>query len=212
MPPGRRQDPPLGNPNDPRGFEVLIRRYLESLEVRGYSESTQRNGRSYLRSFARFCLERGVQRPAEVTRPLVERYQRFLFHYRKDNGKPLGAVTQYGMLQRLKAFFAWLAKERYLVYTPPPSSSCPSCRHASPSTVSPSRRSSRSSTHPTSRTWSACATALSSRPSTPPASAAKRPSPSTSTTSTSSVASWWCVRARAARAGSYRSVSGRCAG
>ena len=59
-----------------------------------------------------------MRRPMEVARPLVERYQRFLFHYRKENGQPLGTVTQYGMLQRLKAFFAWLAKERYLVYHP----------------------------------------------------------------------------------------------
>ena len=109
---------PVGDPNDPRGFEVLIRRYLESLAVRGYSESTQRNGRSYLLSFARWCSERGLARPAEVTRPLVERYQRWLFHYRQEGDKPLSAVTQHGMLQRLKAFFAWLAKERYLVYNP----------------------------------------------------------------------------------------------
>lgn len=109
---------PIGDANDPRGFEVLIARYLESLAVRGYSESTQRNGRSYLRSFARWCEEREVTRPGEVPRPLVERYQRWLFHHRRENGKPLGVVTQHGMLQRLKAFFAWLTKQRYLLYNP----------------------------------------------------------------------------------------------
>jgi integrase/recombinase XerD len=109
---------PLGDPNDARGFAVLIARYLESLEVLGFSESTQRNGRSYLHAFATWCEERAVARPGEVTRPLVERYQRWLFHYRQENGKPLSAVTQYGMLQRLKSFLAWLTKERYLLYNP----------------------------------------------------------------------------------------------
>jgi len=109
---------PVGDPSDPRGFEVLIRRYLESLAVRGQSASTQRNSRSYLGSFAQWCAERGVEQPGQVSRSLVERYQRWLFHHRTESGKPLSAVTQHGRLQRLKAFFAWLAKERYLQYNP----------------------------------------------------------------------------------------------
>ena len=36
-----------------------------------------------------WCAERGLTEPVEVTRPVLERYQRHLFHYRKSDGEPL---------------------------------------------------------------------------------------------------------------------------
>ena len=59
-----------------------------------------------------------MTRPQEVSRALVERYPRWLFYYRKENGKPLGAVTQHGRLQRVRSFFHWLTKENYLRFNP----------------------------------------------------------------------------------------------
>ena len=37
--------------------------------------------------------------PTEITRPILERYQRWLYHYRKTNGQPLGVRTQHTRLQ-----------------------------------------------------------------------------------------------------------------
>ena len=45
--------------------------------------------RSCIRYFLQWCQERGITDPIEVTRPVLERYQRYLFHYRKKNGEPL---------------------------------------------------------------------------------------------------------------------------
>ena len=36
-----------------------------------------------LRYFITWCDERGLQRPHDITRPILERYQRYLFLYRK---------------------------------------------------------------------------------------------------------------------------------
>ena len=42
--------------------------------------------RNYLTYFIRWALERGITRPNEVTKATLERYQRYLLHYRKKNG------------------------------------------------------------------------------------------------------------------------------
>ena len=45
--------------------------------------------------------ERGLTEPVEVTRPVLERYQRHLFHYRKTNGEPLSFASQHARLVAL---------------------------------------------------------------------------------------------------------------
>ena len=83
----RKKKPVVGDPTDPEGFGVWLRRYLEALRVKNYSERTVENRDVYLRFFVEWCEARGIVRPRDVTKPIVERYQRHLFHLRKDNGK-----------------------------------------------------------------------------------------------------------------------------
>ena len=109
---------PVGDPSDPRSFEVLVSRYLEYLQVHNFSPRTVATAKNQLRGFAEWCGERGLVRPGDVSRALVERYQRWLFHYRQDNGRPLAFGTQTGRLSRVKSFYRWLARERYLLYNP----------------------------------------------------------------------------------------------
>jgi integrase/recombinase XerD len=109
---------PVGDPSDPRGFEVLVGRYLEWLEVHHYSPRTVTTARNQLRAFAEWCGERGLVRPGDVSRAVVERYQRWLYHYRQEDGRPLAFGTQLGRLSRVKSFYRWLARERYLLYNP----------------------------------------------------------------------------------------------
>lgn len=113
-----RPRPPVGDPSDPRGFEALIARYLDWMEIHHYAEMTRASARRILRQFAAWCAERGILRPASVTRTVLERYQRWLFHYRRDNGRPLALRTQQQRLVRIKTLFRWLAKKRYLVHDP----------------------------------------------------------------------------------------------
>ncbi|MGH2688674.1 MAG: site-specific tyrosine recombinase XerC, partial [Actinomycetota bacterium] len=92
------QREPIGDPNDPRGFEVLIARYLEWRDVHHYSPRARGTAESTLRRFGRWCEERGIVRPGEVTRGTVERFQRWLYHYRRPDGRPLTLRTQLGRL------------------------------------------------------------------------------------------------------------------
>lgn len=46
-------------------------------------------------------MERGLNQPCEVTRATLERYQRYLLHYRRKNGDPLSTRGQHSRLTPL---------------------------------------------------------------------------------------------------------------
>jgi integrase/recombinase XerD len=97
---------------------AYLSRYLEWMRVTGYSERTVGNRETYLGYFVAWADERSVTRPQEVTRQILERYQRYLFHYRKRNGEPLSFRSQYTRLVPVRAFFKWLARTRAILYNP----------------------------------------------------------------------------------------------
>jgi integrase/recombinase XerD len=102
----------------PDALAGAIAQYLEWIGVHNFSEDTVATRRAYLSYFHAWCRDRGLEAPAEITRPVLERYQRWLFHYRKKNGQPLGVRTQHTRLQAIKSFFQWLARQNYLLHNP----------------------------------------------------------------------------------------------
>jgi integrase/recombinase XerD len=115
----RAKKPVAGDPNDPDGMYAWSRRYLEALRVKGYSERTVDNRDHYLGLFTEWCEARSVVRPTEVTKPMVDRYQRYLYHYRKPhNGKPLTFAAQISRLVAVRSFFKWLARQNVLLWNP----------------------------------------------------------------------------------------------
>ncbi len=106
---------------DPLAHLVLTRymeAHFEALLVTGYSADTVRARRISIRRFIVWCEERGIAQPADVTRAVLERYQRHLFYYRKPNGAPLTLGSQHGALAPLKTWFKWLARENHILYNP----------------------------------------------------------------------------------------------
>ncbi len=101
-----------------RSFDVLIARFFEWRAVHHFSQRARRAQSSDLGIFSRWCLERGIVRPDEVTRPVLERYQRWLFYYRRKDGRPLTVRTQHARLVCVRSFFRWLVRERYLLSNP----------------------------------------------------------------------------------------------
>jgi integrase/recombinase XerD len=108
----------LLSPGEPGGMRARVNEHLEWLLVRNYSAYAVYGRAKELMRFVLWCEERGLRRPAEVTKPILERYQRWLFHYRKRNGHPLGASTQYGAIVVVRGYFRWLARENLVLSNP----------------------------------------------------------------------------------------------
>ncbi len=83
-----------------------------------YSDCTIVNRKHALRWFIHWSDERGLDKPQDITKPILERYQRHLYHYRKVDGKALSFRTQAGRIQAIKAFFKWLTKQNHILYNP----------------------------------------------------------------------------------------------
>lgn len=92
--------------------------YLEALVVLNYSEATRGGRGNALLKFARWAEDRGLSRPLEVTRPLLERYQRHLYFARKANGQPLTPRAQYQLVSVLRYYFRWLARQNLIPANP----------------------------------------------------------------------------------------------
>lgn len=103
---------------DREGFGIWIRRHLEWMRVRNYSETTVRTREPVFVAFALWCEARSILRPREVTKPILEAYRRHLFYYRRPNGRPLTFGTQCGRLTPLKVFFAWMTRQNALLWNP----------------------------------------------------------------------------------------------
>jgi len=92
--------------------------YLQHLTVRHYSPRTLTSAGDSLRWFADWCSERSLSRAAHITRPILESYQRHLWHHRKTDGKPLGISTQRYRLSVLQGWFSWLTKQHIILSNP----------------------------------------------------------------------------------------------
>jgi integrase/recombinase XerD len=93
--------------------------HLEHLAVVGRSPRTVLTARAHLRWFFQWCEARGIVRAEEVTRPILERYQRHLFYYRQAaNGRPLSSVSQALRLTMVRGLFRYLVRQGVLLANP----------------------------------------------------------------------------------------------
>jgi len=99
-------------------FYPYLLKYQEAMQVRGYRATTIRKRDSSLRRFIAWCDERSIAHPNQVTKPILERYQKHLFHYRQENDKALSARTQNQYITSIKQFFKYLTQENYLLFNP----------------------------------------------------------------------------------------------
>lgn len=110
--------PPIGDASDPESLYNHMRRFSAWLREKNYSATTIASREVYLRFFIEWCDERGIKRPQDVTRPIIERYQRFIFVYRKKDGQPLSTSSQHIRITPIRAWFKWLARQNFILYNP----------------------------------------------------------------------------------------------
>jgi len=92
--------------------------YFAHLAVRNYSANTIRGRRQGLSSFIEWAQERGLTRAGEITRPILESYQRWLWRSRKANGNRLSVSHQRNRLSALKDWFRWMVRQNILPANP----------------------------------------------------------------------------------------------
>lgn len=126
---------PLGDPHDPQGMGVLLEKFFEWMRIKNYSERTIKAQRVHVAFFIHWAAERGIVRPCEVSKPILERYQRYLYHYRKENGDPLSFYSQRNRLTPLRAWFRWLARMNHMLYNPASELELPKLEHRLPKHV-----------------------------------------------------------------------------
>lgn len=106
--------PPIPQP----GLQAYLTQFLMWSASLNYSPATNRTREVCIGRFIGWCEQRDITKPQDVTKPVLERYRRHLFQYRKADGKPLSFSTQHSQLAPLKAFFKWLNKENHILYNP----------------------------------------------------------------------------------------------
>jgi integrase/recombinase XerD len=125
----------LGDPSELDGMGRYAEEFFTWLLARNYAERTVGNRRQYLGYFIEWCAERGLTKPGEITKPILERYQRYLYHYRKKNGRPLSFRSQHSRLVPVRAFFKWLARQNHILYNPASELELPKLEHRLPKHV-----------------------------------------------------------------------------
>lgn len=96
----------------------FMEEHCEWMAMTNYTPATVKTRRQVIRKFIMWCDDRGLRDPKEITRPILQRYQRHLFYYRKSNGAPLSIGSQLAHLAPLKTFFKWLARENHILWNP----------------------------------------------------------------------------------------------
>ena len=139
--PGKKPGPLriAGATATPGGFRSYLVEFLDQMAALRFSTHTIKNRRIELGYFIDWCEERGLSRPDDITRAMLERYRQHVFHYRTrhqggghgsagsagsadsagdDAGAPLSFHTQAKRLISVRMFFQWLARSHHLLYNP----------------------------------------------------------------------------------------------
>jgi len=121
-------------------LELTLDKYLNHLAVKGYADSTLRVRRVHMRMFLCWCSKSGIYTPFQVTKTVLEGYQRFLFDYRKKCGRPLAVASQHARLAPLKVWFRWMAHRNHIAEDPAPELELPRVGYKLPSVLNKGKR------------------------------------------------------------------------
>ena len=92
--------------------------YLDWMSFTHKSPTTIVVRRRNLTYFFTWCEERSLCGVDDIVRPVLERYQKYLYNYRKKSGTALTISTQRSRLVALRSFFKWMARQRFIMHNP----------------------------------------------------------------------------------------------
>jgi len=99
-------------------LETMQRKYTQWMISRSYASRTIETQGNIVSKFVEWCHERGILRPQEVTRDILEHYQGQLTRSRKDSGESYSVGYLNRILSIIRGFFRWLAKNHHILYNP----------------------------------------------------------------------------------------------
>jgi integrase/recombinase XerD len=102
----------------PDALAICAEDWLESLRARNYAEETIAGRLFGLKHFMLWAEARAVTRAAEVTRPILETYQRLLSRHEEATGKRLAWSTQRERIGMLRDWFRWLTRQNVILHNP----------------------------------------------------------------------------------------------
>jgi len=105
-------------PLEKRSWTSYSQAYLQHLTIRHYAIDTIEVRERHIGHFIVWVDEREFDDPRQITRPVLEAYQRYLHRHKQKNGRPLSIRTQHQYLSNLKSFFQWLARENHIRFNP----------------------------------------------------------------------------------------------
>ena len=112
--------PDTGDATD--SLTACAQMWCEALAAKGLSPATLVSRTHMLRWFISWALERDVRRASEVTRPVLEAYQRWLSRVVPEEGRGKGRrltwSTQRDRVRCLKDWFRWLTRRDILLHNP----------------------------------------------------------------------------------------------
>ncbi len=108
-----RVDPSAQNP-----MHADVREYLDYWRTMGYRDAGVLLRAKALKRFVAWADAHELRSVTELTLPLLERYQRDLFLYRKPDGTSLAMNSQQLLLVPLRGFCKWLARSRRIPANP----------------------------------------------------------------------------------------------
>ena len=112
--PAQKNESPIAH----NGIYPYMQAFLEWGGVTGLSTATTKQRETGLKRWIVWCDERGLDDPKDITKPILERYQKHLYHFRQENGEPLSVRYQLALLLPIKTFFKWLTKTNRILYNP----------------------------------------------------------------------------------------------
>lgn len=111
---------------------VYADQYYEYLRILNRAPTAIQSKRWSLNRFLRWAQERDLTLPSQITLLVLQNYQRWIWQYRKEDGKPLSIAAQRDRLGSTRTFFSWLCKTHVLEANPSSDLDMPSPDHQLP--------------------------------------------------------------------------------
>jgi len=119
-----------------RRFGLLVARFVEQMQVLGWSPRTVDGYQSQVRFFLAWLDEEtDVEELTGITPEILHAYQTHLYGWSDENGRSLSIATQAARLSVVRSFFRYLVKSDVLLYDPSASIELPKRKNILPRSI-----------------------------------------------------------------------------